>query len=310
MWGERDNMIYVDSKELSPQKKLASFLNPDSYTSIPNLEAMTGADIMISPNIGLPKPTTELWVRKHIESGAHLAQIKIAHDLPQSIQDDRMKESQSKMLQTGAMPWQCILLPICILTLDENGLALINKQHTYGQKMTWKQVKSALSTWRLRGGSVEFPLSSGKQLNEQLVIYQEQIDKIIVDKEIERLHFPQIPAYHEETMADTNIDPVTREWFNAQNLVAIDDSRNGMMAFPQMSVKRVDAIWKRMGEHAALDTFIGSLYDRSVLKVLGIGEGLWEKWVRWGCNWGDKEVEDARKNDKIRLDNTLGVIAN
>lgn len=119
-------MRYVDSKELSPQKKLVSFLDPDSYISVPNLETLTGADIMVSPDTGLPNPSTELWVKKHIESGAHLVQIKIDHDLPQSIQDDRMKDSLSKMLQTGAMPWQCILLPIhCILTTDENGLALI-----------------------------------------------------------------------------------------------------------------------------------------------------------------------------------------
>ncbi len=301
-------MIYVDSKELSSQKKLASFLDPDDYTSIANLEAMTGADIMVSPNIGLPKPSTKYWIKKHIESGAHLVQIKIGHDLPQSIQDDRLKDSLSKMLQTGAMPWQCILLPICILTLDENKLALINKQHTYGQKMTWKQIKSALSTWRLRGGSVEFPLSSGKQLNEQLVIYQEQIDKIILDKQTERIFYPKTSAYYEETVADTNIDPVTREWFNAQSLNPITDSRNAMKAFPGMSNKRIDAIWERMGKYATLDTFIGSLYDRSILKVSGIGEGLWEKWVRWSCNWGDKEVEGARKNDKTKLDNTLDVI--
>ena len=93
-------MTYVDSKELTPQKKLVSFLDPDSYISVPNLEAMTGADIMVSPDIGLPNPSTELWIEKHIESGALLIQVKIAHDLTQSIEDDRMKNSLSKMLQT------------------------------------------------------------------------------------------------------------------------------------------------------------------------------------------------------------------
>ncbi len=301
-------MIYVDSKELSPQKKLATFLDPDDYTSIANLEAMTGADIMVSPNIGLPKPTTGLWVRKYIESGAHLVQVKIGHDLPQSVQDDRMKESQSKMIQTGAMPWQCILLFIGIIGYSDEGV-LINKQHTYGRKMAWDELDMALDFWEIRGGRFR-KIPSGKLLNRKLANYQKIINKIILDKETERIYYPKNPAYYEEVVADTNIDPVTREWFNAQNLVAIDDSRNGMMAFPQMSVKRVDAIWKRMGEYAALDTFIGSLYDRSVLKVSGIGEGLWEKWVRWGCNWGDKEIEDAKKNDKTKLDNTLDVIAN
>ncbi len=293
-------MIYVESKELIPQKKLVSFLDPNSYISVPNLEAITGADIIVSPDIGLPNPSTELWVKKHIESGAHLIQIKISHDLPQSIQDDRMKDSQSKMLQTGAMPWQCILLPICILTLDENGLALINRQHTYGQKMTWKQIKSALSIWRLRGGSVEFPLSSSKQLNEQLAIYQQQIDKIIIDKQTERLHYPRTPAYYEEIMVDTNIDPITKEFSNAQNLVTITDSRNGMMAFPDMGIERVKVVWEWMGELASLDTFIGSLYNREILQVSGIGEGLWEKWIRWSGELGDVEVKAIRKGNNSK----------
>ncbi len=291
-------MIYVDSKELSPQKKLVSFLEPDSYISVPNLEAMTGADIMVSPNTGLPNPSTKLWVKEHIESGALLIQVKIDHDLPQSIQDDRMKDSLSKMLQTGAMPWQCILLPIhCTLTTDENGLALINKQHTYGQKMTWKRIRSALSIWRFCGGSVEFPLSSGKKLNDQLEIYQRQIDKIIIDKQIERLHYPKTPAYYEEIMGDIDIDPATKEWFNAQNLVTITDSRNGMMSFPDMGVERVKSIWEWMGELASLDTFTGSLYNREILQVSGIAEGLWEKWIRWSGELGDIEVEAIRKGN-------------
>ena len=289
------NTTFIDSKELSPQKKLSTFLDSNGYTPIANLEKITGADAMISPDIGLPNPLTKSWIKKHIEAGAHLIQIKIGHDLPQSIQDDRIKESQSKMLQTGAMPWQCILLPICILTLDKNGLALINKQHTHGQKMTWKQIKSALSTWRLRGGSVEFPLSSGKQLDEQLMIYQHQIDKIIIDKQTERIYYPKNPAYYEEITVDTDIDPVTREWFNAQNLVTVDDSRNGMMAFPKMGSERVKLIWDWMGESAALDTFIGTLYDKTILQVPGIGEGLWKSWLKWACNWPDEEIEKVRK---------------
>jgi len=289
-------MTYVDSKELTPQKKLVSFLDPDSYISVPNLEAMTGADIMVSPDIGLPNPSTELWIEKHIESGALLIQVKIAHDLTQSIEDDRMKNSLSKMLQTGAMPWQCILLFIGFVGYSEESV-LINKQAPHGRKMTWGQVDSALNLWQLRGGSITFPLPSGKRLNEKLENYQRIINKIIVDKETERLFYPITPAYIEEITVDTDIDPVTKEWFNAQNLVTITDSRNGMMSFPDMGIERVKSIWEWMGELASLDTFIGSLYNREVLQVSGIGEGLWEKWIRWSGELGDVEVEAIKKGN-------------
>ena len=290
-------MIYIDSKEISAQKKLVSFLDPDSYTSISNLEAMTGADIMISPDIGLPKPSTELWIKKHVESGALLIQVKIAHDLTQSIEDGRMKDSLSRMLRTGAMPWQCILLFIGFVGYSEESV-LINKQAPYGRKMTWGQVDLALNLWQLRGGSITFPLPSGKQLNEKLENYQRIVNKIIVDKETERIYYPKNPAYYEEIISDTNIDPVTKEWFNAQNLDPITDSRNAMKAFPGMGNERVKLIWDWMGKSAALDTFIGSLYDRSILKVDGIGEKLWGDWLKWACNWPDEEIEKLRKSKR------------
>ncbi len=292
-------MIYIDSRELSSQKKLVSLLEPDAYISIPNLE-VTGADIMISPDIGLPNPVSELWINKHIEAGCYLVQIKIGHDLPQSIVDDRIKDSLSKMLQTGAQPWQCILLFIGSFISDENGLALINKQHTYGgRKMTWDEVDLALDSWEVRGGRVK-KIPSGKLLNRKLNNYQKIINKIVVDKETERIYYPKTPAYYEETVVGTNIDPVTKEWGNPQNLVTVDDSRNGMMAFPKMGNERVKLIWDWMGESAALDTFIGTLYDRSILQVKGIGEGLWEDWVKWSCNWPDEEIEKSRAIWKLK----------
>ncbi len=299
-------MIYVDSGELSPQKKLASLL-PDTYISVLSLEAMTGADIVISPDIGLPNPVSELWITKHIETGCVLIQNKIGHDLPQSIEDNRMKHSLSKMLQVKAMPWQCVLLFSGTIGYSDEGV-LIDGQHTYGRKMTWGEVDLALSFWQFRGGAVK-QIASKKQLNETLGNYQRIINKIVLDGETERLSYPLNSAYYEETVKGTSINPATKEWFNAQNLMTVDDSRNGMMAFPKMGVERVKLIWERMGEYAALDTFIGSLYDRSILKISGIGEGLWEEWVRWGCGWGDEEIRGAIKGDKMNKSvNTFDVI--
>ncbi len=289
-------MSYVDSKELSPQKKLVSFLKPDSYISVPNLEALTGADIMISPDIGLPNPSTELWIKKHIESGCYLIQVKIAHDLTQSIQDDRIKDSLSKMLLTGAQPWQCILLFIGIIEYSDEGV-LINKKYTYGKrKMKWGEVEVALDLWEVRGGRFR-QILSGKQLDEKLGNYQKIINKITIDKQTERLHYPKTPAYYEEIVVDADIDPITKEWFNAQDLVTITDSRNGMMSFPDMGIERVKNIWEWMGELASLDTFIGSLYNREILQVSGIAEGLWEKWIRWSGELGDVEVEAIKKGN-------------
>ncbi len=293
------NTTFVDSKEVTPQKKLVTFLDPNSYIPVPNLEALTGADIIISPDIGLPHPVNELWINKHVEAGCYLIQIKIGHDLPQSVVDDRIKDSLSKMLRIGAMPWQCILLFIGILSDSDEG-ALINKQHTYGdRKMTWDEIDIALDFWEIRGGRFR-GMPSGKLLAKKLNNYQKIINKIVVDKQTERIFYPKTPAYYEETVIGTSIDPVTKEWFNAQNLGTVDDGRNAMKAFKNMGDERVKLIWDWMGENAALDMFIGSLYDRSILQVKGIGEGLWEDWVKWACNWPDEEIEKSRAIWKLR----------
>ncbi len=98
-------------------------------------------------------------------------------------------------------------------------------------------------------------------------------------------------------MVDTDIDPVTKRFFNAQNLVTVTDSRNAMKAFPKMGNERIKLIWEWMGELASLDTFIGSLYNREILQVSRIGEGLWEEWIRWSGELGDVEVEAIRKGN-------------
>lgn len=83
-------VLYVDPGELKSSSRFKRNIRGLKYTALPNLEAMTGADFMIS-RVGLPKPKTEMLLKMHLSRGALLVQQKFALDLVASIIDGRFK---------------------------------------------------------------------------------------------------------------------------------------------------------------------------------------------------------------------------
>ncbi len=130
-------MLYIDPSELRSNSKLKEWTAYiDDYATeadmpevmrkmaeLPGLEAKTGADVMNSP-LDVPLPSTNTLLQMHIKAGASLIQIKFGHDLISSIIDGRFKEAQARMVATGAMPWQCILLFIGFTTERDGQLCM------------------------------------------------------------------------------------------------------------------------------------------------------------------------------------------
>jgi hypothetical protein len=145
-------MIFIDPSELRKTSNLLRYISDVVYKPLPDLEAITGADVMICPD-GLPLPSTENMIRYHVDIGAKLIQLKFGHDLPQSIIDNRLNEALSRMLRVGAMPWQCLLLFIGMLGYDNlKGMATINGQLTYSDiPMRWKgiDVRLSITIWKI-----------------------------------------------------------------------------------------------------------------------------------------------------------------
>ncbi len=97
-------MITVEASELSSDSRLPPISDSKSSTT---LEALTGADIMISP-LTIPCRTEKL-LRVHIKAGALLVQRKSGSDLVYSI-GERINTALARMRSVGARQWQCILL--------------------------------------------------------------------------------------------------------------------------------------------------------------------------------------------------------
>jgi hypothetical protein len=288
-------MIFVVPSELRENSNLKKHISDVDYTPLPGLEANTGADLMVSPD-GLPLPRNDKLLQLHIDSGSKLVQKKFGHDLPLSITDGRFNEALSRMLSTGAMSWQCLLSFVGLLGCDENGMATINGQLTYGDSpMKWQRIRRNLQFWIERGGSIEFPLSSGRQIPEWLAGHQNHVNRFYHGENVKKL-WPKAPVFYDE-IEPTN--PHLKEWKVAQKLVVVDDLRPLLCTIPGAKIgpERATAIFEYMEANNIRQDFMGFLElvrDEKVLEVPGIGKGILDA-IRWGLFRTKKERDERKK---------------
>jgi hypothetical protein len=291
-------MIYIDPSELRETSNLLRYLSDVVYKPLSGLEALTGADVMISSG-GLPSPLNDTLVLSHIKGGAKLIQLKFGHDLPASIVDDRIKDAQSRMLSTGANPWQMCLMFIGLLGYDDTkGMATVDGQLTYGDyPMKWANININLLYWIDRGGHI-FTLSSGKRIPETFSQIQGMIDAYTGDKKI-RQYYPKSPVFYHEIESD---NPTMREWGIGQKLERIEDLRQLIMAIPgaRIGQERATAIFNWMAENGIRQDFrwfLSIVNDNRILEVPGIGKKILQD-IRWGLYRTLEERNDRNERSK------------
>lgn len=275
--------IFIVPSELRSKSNLKKYIRGVDYKELSGLETLTGADVMISP-AGMPAPRNDKMILSHIKEGAKLIQVKFGHDLPSSIVDGRLNEALSRMLTAGGMSWQCLLLFVGMIGRDDvKGLATINGQLSYGKNpMKWEQIQAALNFWTERGGSIDFPLSSGRLLPFHFDLHQKHINRF-VSGENTKVIWPKIPAFYKE-IEPTN--PLLRKWKVAQKLVLVDDLRPLLCAIPgaRIGPERATMIFDYMKVskiHMSFMGFLAIIRDESILNIDGIGKGTLEA-IRWG----------------------------
>jgi hypothetical protein len=275
-------MIFIDPSELRETSMLLRYISDVVYKPLSGLEALTGADVMISPS-QFPTPRNDAFILSHIKGGAKLLQLKFGHDLPLSIADDRLKEALSRMLSTGASSWQMCLLFAGLLGYDEtHGMATINGQLTHGDyPMTWSTIDQNLGFWIDRGGHTVI-LPSGKRIPEHFSNIQYRLDGYTNDKKI-RTYFPKAPVFYNEVESD---NPTLREWGVGQKLVKIDDLRSLIRSIPSTRIgpEKATSIFNWMKENGVRQDLVGLLdiiNDERILEVPGIGNKLLDD-MRWG----------------------------
>jgi ERCC4-type nuclease len=141
--------IYIDHSEARRGSRLSQTVIKAS-TVLVGLEALTGADLILSP-LDEPKieqltkaPITEILLRVHTQMGI-LVQRKSGGDFISSI--GKLKEIEYRMGLWG-LPW---LLITGRLGCNSKGKVVMDKR-TYG--LSYWSVIGALDAWILRGGGV------------------------------------------------------------------------------------------------------------------------------------------------------------
>jgi hypothetical protein len=265
------------------------------YKPLPGLEALTGADVMISPD-GLPFPRNDQLILSHIKGGAKLIQIKFGHDLPGSIIDGRLNEALSRMLKaTNQRTWQCLLLFVGLLGYDNSkGMATINGQLSYGKPMKWSQIDQAINFWMYRGG-IYYNLPAGKLIPEHLSNTQKCLD-MFASGEDTKYTWPYVPAFYDEIIP-TN--PHLKKWKVAQKIVVVDDLRPLLCSIPGAKIgpERATAIFDYMKANNIRQCFMGFLSlvrEGDLIKVPGIGKGTLEA-IRWGLFRTLEERKERKK---------------
>ena len=263
---KENEMIFVDFTEVREESRL--FLGDIKVKIAPDLEALTGADLMIS---GLSMPaTSEMLIRKHIAAKALLVQRKHRMDLISSL-GDRLKKSIAKMRATGARQSQCVLLFIGILTCDREGKAVIDGQKT--GRDYWS-VHAGMDTWVKYGGVVAPPLSKASLIPAWLLMKERHVKETIAIPKKDFILTPDILRIVE------NDDPL-------QELVVIKDWRQTILCCPGWGIKKVQALYHALKEISGDDepTLLEAMAWMSDEKlgssIPGVGKGLVKKARDW-----------------------------
>jgi hypothetical protein len=290
-------VIFIDPSELRETSNLKKYLADLPHLPLPDLEARTGADVMVSPS-GLPRPVNDKLLAINIQQGAILIQVKFGQDIASSIVDGRLVEALSRMLKSRAQTWQAVLLYIGQLGYDSTqGMATIDGQLSLAEPpLTWNAVQAALMIWVKRGGSLDMPLPSGECVPMYLATHQKQLD-LIKDGKDTRLIWPTKPAFYNEmeTEAGTTL---LEQWKAAQKVERIEDIRVLLCAIPDANIgpERATATLEYMRENGYREDFSGFMQlldDNKFIKVPGIGKKI-DSNARWGL-WRTHKERQARK---------------
>lgn len=132
--------MFIDPTEAREGTRLPAQI-VERASALPDLEARTGADILITP-LSMPVGTDHL-LRRHCQAGV-LVQRKSGGDLVSSLTDGRLYRSLAKMLDWTDKPWLAFAG-----TIEARGqMGIVDGRPS----LSYAALIGALDWWQLRGG--------------------------------------------------------------------------------------------------------------------------------------------------------------
>jgi len=234
--------IYIAASELSSNSRLSAIPGSKSSTV---LEAITGADILITP-LKIPC-TTEKLIQLHVKAGALLVQRKSGSDLVMSI-GERLNTALARMRSVGARQWQCVLLSTGYYApkfdnRDAMWVGALKSDATKGKPFIWwydvprsyLALQTALRHFAYRGG-VYIPLSCDDEIppwctrtEEELIAFHSGETSVI--KQV----WPSASSYPPD-------DPLPNSLL--QEPVLVTDGRVVLSQFKGVGPTIANRVWK------------------------------------------------------------------
>jgi hypothetical protein len=263
--------IFVESR--------ATEINLPNAKRVEGLEALTGADMMIS-RLTLPA-TTRALILKHLYESALLIQCKFGEDLAASV-GDRLNDSLARMIsmtRRTALHW---LLFVGTLACDFDGIAFIDGHKTH-VGMKFDTIDGAIVGWLARGG-VYYSLSRKgllapwcEDMERRLGQYNAEQYKYILSKP----EFPDdLPSVHDDAL---------------QIPIRVKDARRALIGFNGLGVELVNRLWEFCGDYKSVMQLLTD--PDSAGKVEGIGKGTIAS-IRKQCGLqdGDEPLQSYSAN--------------
>lgn len=232
----------------------ASEINIPNAKRVENLEAWSGADVMVS-RLAMPCTTHALF-KRHVLEGALLMQVKRGEDLAASATNDRLVESIARMRECTRRIPQHWLVFVGTLGCNDEGSALINGHRTR-LSLSYATIDGAICDWIARGG-VYYNVPKESMLPMWVASMERRLAKYDAQAYRYALSTPDYPD--ELPNAD---DPL-------QLPIRVRDARRVLVGFTGLGVETVNKVWEFCGHD--FKSALAFLTDaNSVGKLEGIG---------------------------------------
>jgi hypothetical protein len=206
-------MIFVDSSELRSNSKTLSLFKAQGvrYVEGPNLEMLTGADILVS-SVAIPPQTKTIIMEHHLSAGAILVQVKHDADV---LSYDNAREALVRMMEVAGRSSQRMLL-------------FVNNESSENY---YEAAMSVAAAWTDRGGSYA-ELQSAEFFGKWLQIKEKRILKLQQEPKKSVLVAP-------DRFVDDQLPPL-------QSLEIIKDFRRALVAMRGVGPKFINEVYHNL----------------------------------------------------------------
>ena len=165
-------MIFIEPGEQNSESRLSGIIIKNSVPC-PKLEALTGADLMVTS--WSKPPTSKRIIQKHLDRGALLVQRKSIADLLESMQAERVYRQIARMREYKVSTRQTILLSVGLYL--PNRKTKVRKGTFDGRTIKWRHTGTGYAAFRAQLSAL------GDTVRVEHLAHEQELPAWLADRE-------------------------------------------------------------------------------------------------------------------------------